>query len=161
VASSTAKKVIVRRFDRENLTGYVNSLSYLQPSAIELLKQDGALVMLPYEEVKSVCFVQDFEAAAETRRVFMTRPKLEGLWVRMNLRDGEVQDGILPNNLLAWDIAGYTVTPPEPDANNQRIFVPRAALRSIQVLGVVGSPLRPRKKKAAPGRDSEAQPTLF
>ena len=40
VASSTAKKVIVRRFDRENLTGYVNSLSYLQPTTIELLKPD-------------------------------------------------------------------------------------------------------------------------
>lgn len=156
MASSTAKKVIVRRFDRETLTGYVNSLSYLQPSTIELLKPDGALVMLPYEEVKTVCFVQDFDAEAESRRVFMTRPKLEGLWVRMNFRDGEVQDGILPNNLLTWDIAGYTVTPPEPDANNQRIFIPRAALRSIQVLGVVGSPLRPRKKKAAPD-----QPTLF
>jgi hypothetical protein len=156
VANSTAKKVIVRRFDRENLTGYVNSFSYLQPTAIELLKPDGALVMLPYEEVKSVSFVQDLDAQAEPSRVFMTRPKLEGLWVRMNFRDGEVQDGILPNNLLAWEVAGYTVTPPEPDANNQRIFVPRAALRSIQILGVVGSPLRPRKKKPAPD-----QPTLF
>lgn len=157
MASSTAKKVVVRRFDRETLTGYINSLSYLQPTAIELLKPDGALVMLPYEEVKSVCFVQDFEAEAESRRIFMTRPKLEGLWVRMNFRDGEVQDGILPNNLLSWEIAGYTVTPPEPDANNQRVFVPRAALRSIQVLGVVGSPLRAKRKKPA----AEEQGKLF
>jgi hypothetical protein len=156
VASSTAKKVVVRRFDRENLTGFVNSLSYLQPTAVELLKPDGTLVLLPYEEVKSVCFVKDFEAEAESRRVFMTRPKLEGLWVRMQLRDGEILDGILPNNLLVWDIAGFTVTPPEPDANNQRVFVPRPALKSIQVLGVVGSPLRAKRKKAAPD-----QPTLF
>ena len=61
-------------------------------------------------------------------------------------------DGILPNNLLAWDIAGFTVTPPEPDANNQRVFVPRQALKSIQVLGVVGSPLRPEAEKAAASR---------
>ena len=73
-------------------------------------------------------------------------------------RDGEVMDGILPNNLLAWEIAGFTVTPPEPDANNQRVFVPRQALQSIQVLGVVGSPLRPKRKKAAPLQD---QPSLF
>ncbi len=158
MANSTAKKVVVRRFDRENLTGFVNMFSYLQPTAIELLTPDGALVLLPYEEVKSVCFVKDFEAEAETRRVFMTRPKLEGLWVRMLFRDGEVLDGILPNNLLSWDIAGYTVTPPEPDANNQRVFVPRPALKSIQVLGVVGSPLRAKRKKAAPAPD---QPTLF
>lgn len=158
MASSTAKKVIVRRFDRENLTGFVNIFSYLQPNAIELLTPEGALVLLPYDEVKSVCFVKDFEAEAESGRIFMTRPKLEGLWVRMMFRDGEVLDGILPNNLLAWEIAGYTVTPPEPDANNQRVFVPRSALKSIQVLGVVGSPLRPKRKKAGPVQD---QPTLF
>lgn len=148
----------MRRFDRENLTGFVNIFSYLQPNAIELLTPEGALVLLPYNDVKSVCFVKDFEAEAESRRVFMTRPKLEGLWVRMVFRDGEVLDGILPNNLLAWEIAGFTVTPPEPDANNQRVFVPRSALKSIQVLGVVGSPLRPKRKKAGPAPD---QPTLF
>ena len=158
MSSSTAKKVIVRRFDRENISGFVNAFSYLQPSAIELLKPDGALVLLPYDEVKSVCFVKDFEAETESRKIFMTRPKLEGLWVRMLFRDGEVLDGILPNNLLAWEIAGFTVTPPEPDANNQRVFVPRSALKSIQVLGVVGSPLTAKRKKAVPGQD---QPTLF
>jgi uncharacterized protein DUF6982 len=158
VSSSTAKKVIVRRFDRENISGFVNAFSYLQPSAIELLKPDGALVLLPYDEVKSVCFVKDFEAETESRKIFMTRPKLEGLWVRMLFRDGELLDGILPNNLLAWEIAGFTVTPPEPDANNQRVFVPRSALKSIQVLGVVGSPLTAKRKKVAPGQD---QPTLF
>jgi hypothetical protein len=158
VASSTAKKVVVRRFDRESLTGFVNPFSYLQPTSIELLKPDGALAVLPYDEVKSVCFVKDFEADEEPSRIFMTRPKLEGLWVRMLFRDGELLDGILPNNLLAWDIAGYTVTPPEPDSNNQRVFVPRSALKSIQVLGVVGSPLRAKRKKPASGQE---QLTLF
>jgi hypothetical protein len=157
--SSTAKKVIVRRFERDSLTGFVNPLSYLQPTSLELLKPEGTLALIPYEEIKSVCFVSHFDAEAEPQRIFMTRPKLEGLWVRMIFRDGEVMDGILPNNLLSWDIAGFTVTPPEPDANNQRVFVPRSALRSIQVLGVVGSPLRTgrKKAKAAP----EDQPSLF
>ena len=158
MASSTAKMVVVRRFDRENLTGFVNPLSYLQPHTVELLKPDGTLLLLPYDEVKSVCFVKDFEAEAESRRIFLTRPKLEGLWVRMRFRDGEIMDGVLPNNLLAWEIAGYTVTPPEPDANNQRVFVPRSALSTIQVLGVVGSPLRPKRKKASAAPE---QPTLF
>jgi len=150
--------VVVRRFDRESLSGFVNPFSYLQPTSIEFLKPDGALVVLPYEEIKSVSFVRDFDAGEEPARIFMTRPKLEGLWVRMVFRDGEVLDGVLPNNLLVWEIAGYTVTPPEPDSNNQRVFVPRAALKSIQVLGVVGSPLTAKKKKAVSGQD---QGTLF
>jgi hypothetical protein len=158
VASTTAKKVIVRRFERESLTGFVNPFSYLQPQSIELLKPDGALVLMPYGEVKSVSFVKDFDGETESRRVFLARPKLEGLWVRMVFTDGEVLDGIMPNNLLNWDFAGFTVTPPEPDGNNQRIFVPRQALRSIQVLGVVGSPLRGKRKKAPATGE---QPTLF
>ncbi|HKD09032.1 MAG TPA: hypothetical protein VKB79_24225 [Bryobacteraceae bacterium] len=157
MASSTAKKVVVRRFDRETLSGFVNPYTYLQHQAIEVLRPDGALALLPYTEVKSVSFVKDFEGAQETGRIFMTRPKLEGLWVRMVFQDGEVMDGILPNNLLTWDIAGFTVTPPEPDGNSQKIFVPRQALRGIQILGVVGSPLRTKKKKA-PAAD---QPSLF
>jgi hypothetical protein len=158
VATSTVKKVVVRRFDRENMTGFVNPFSYLQPLNLELLTPEGSLVQLPYQDIKSVCFVKDFEAEAESRRTFLTRPKLEGLWVRMLFRDGELLDGILPNNLLAWEIAGFTVTPPEPDANNQRVFVPRSALKSIQVLGVVGSPLRVKRKKTI---SAEEQPTLF
>jgi hypothetical protein len=150
--------VVVRRFERESINGFVNPFSYLQPDNIEILTPGGALVLLPYDEVKSVCFVKDFEAEPELRRIFLTRPKLEGLWVRMLFRDGEVLDGILPNNLLSWEIAGFTVTPPEPDTNNQRVFVPRSALKSIQVLGVVGSPLRAKRKKAPPSAD---QPTLF
>ena len=43
------------------------------------------------------------------------------------------------------------------DSNNQRVFVPRQALKSIQVLGVVGSPLRAKRRKTPPAD----QPTLF
>ena len=139
----------------------VDSLCTMESAlaCLELLKPEGTLALLPYEEVKSVSFVSDFDADAEPPRTFMTRPKLEGLWVRMFFRDGEVMDGILPNNLLTWDVAGFTVTPPEPDANNQRVFVPRSALRSMQVLGVVGSPLRVGRKKAKVA--AEDQPSLF
>jgi hypothetical protein len=158
LSSSTAKKVIVRRFDRESVSGFVNLFSYLQPQAIEILKPEGTIALLPYGEVRLVAFVKDFEDDAQARRTFLTRPKLEGLWVRMIFRDGEVMEGILPNNLLVWEAAGFTVTPPEPDSNNQKLFIPRQALKSMQVLGVVGSPLRGKKKKPAAGAD---QPTLF
>ena len=115
------------------------------------------MTLLPYREVRSVSFVKDFDADPEPSRVFLNRPKLEGLWVRMVFLDGEVMDGVLPNNLLIWEAAGITVTPPEPDSNNQKVFVPREALKTVQVLGVVGSPLRVKRKKAP----ADDQPTLF
>ena len=159
MAASTAKKVLIRRFDREPLTGFVNAQSYLQPQGVELLTPGGACLVVPYTEIKVVCFVRDFGSveAAQEKKVFNTRPKTDGLWVRMELRDGEVLDGILSNNLLQLTPEGFTVTPPDAYSNNQKLFVPRAALSQFNVLGVVGSPLTRRKPKPAP----EGQIGLF
>ena len=148
MAGSTTKKVVIRRFDRESLAGYVHPQTYLRPSGVELLTPDGAFNLIPYDELKAVHFVKDFETGAQAEtRIFNTRPKLDGLWLRMKFRDDELMDGILANNLLQLEPYGFTVTPPEPYSNNQRVFVPRAALAEVQVLGVVGSPLRTRKAK--------------
>ena len=37
--------------------------------------------------------------------------------------------------------------PPDPGFQNQRLFIPKTALIAVQVLGVIGSPLRLRKPK--------------
>ena len=141
----------MRRFDREPLVGYVNPQGYLRPSGVEMLTPDGGFTVVPYVDVKAVSFVKDFDASEplSERKVFNTRPKMDGLWVRMVFRDQEIMDGILANNLLQLETYGFTVVPPEPLSNNQRIFIPRSALASIQVLGVIGSPLRARKAKPA------------
>jgi hypothetical protein len=73
----------------------------------------------------------------------------------MHFRDGELMDGILANNLLQLEPYGFTVVPPNPSSSNQRVFVPRAALAALQVLGVVGSPLRPQKSKPKPKQQIE------
>lgn len=146
---STNKKVLVARFDREPLSGFVNPQSYLLADGLELLTQGGSLSLIPYNEVKLVCFVRDFQQGEPRKelRLFTTRPKMEGLWIRMRFRDGDAMDGVLANNLLQLDSNGFYVIPPDPGFQNQRIFVPKAALSAIQVLGVVGSPLRARKPK--------------
>ena len=150
----------VSRFDRETLLGYVNPLTFQRQNGIELLTTGGDATLLPYAEVKSVAFVRDFggqEPAAE-RKTFSTRPKMNGLWLRVTFRDGDVMEGILPNDLLHLESHGFTVIPPDPYSNNQRIFLPRAALTGVQVLGVVGSPLKQiRKPKPA----AEGQIGLF
>ena len=150
MAGSTTKKAVIRRFDRESLAGYVNPVTYQQDTGVELLSADGNVATVPYAEIKTVSFVRDFETAAHepTRWVFNTRPKMEGLWISFEFRDGEVMQGVMPNNLLPVDPHGFTVIPPDPYSNQQRVFIPRLALRSVEVLGVVGSPLKKRKPKA-------------
>jgi hypothetical protein len=151
LASSTTKKVVIRRFQKEPLAGYVNPASYLQPAGVDLLSALGNVSTVPYEEIKTISFVRDFEGAGEAgRRIFNTRPKMEGLWVSLEFRDGEVMEGIMPNNLLHLEPYGFTVIPPDPYSNQQRVFIPRAAVQSVEVLGVVGSPLKKRKAKAVP-----------
>ena len=151
MASSTTKKAVIRRFQKESLAGYVNPASYLQPAGVDLLSALGNVSTVPYEEIKTISFVRDFEGAGEAgRRVFNTRPKMEGLWVSLQFRDGEVMEGIMPNNLLQLEPYGFTVIPPDPYSGHQRVFIPRAAVESVEVLGVVGSPLKKRKAKAAP-----------
>lgn len=151
MASSTTKKVVIRRYDRESLAGYVNPAGFLQPEGIELLSEDGNVARVPYPEIKTILFVREFDAAnTPERHVFNTRPKMAGLWVSLKLRDGEVLEGILPNNLLQLEHYGFSIIPPDPFSNTQRLFVPRPALLSVQVLGVIGSPLKRRPPKPAP-----------
>ena len=153
MAGSTTKKVLVSRFDRETLSGFVNPQEYLLPEGLELLSPTGSVATVPYTEVKLVSFVRDFQQGEPRKelRLFTTRPKLEGLWLRMYFRDGDSMDGILSNNLLQLDSYGFSVVPPDPGFQNQRVFVPKAALSRVDVLGVVGSPLRePRKGKPKP-----------
>ena len=155
---STHKKVLVSRFDRDTLSGFVNPQGYLLADGLELMTPSGSVSIVPYDEVKLVCFVRDFQQGEPRKelRLFTTRPKLEGLWLRMFFRDGDPMDGILSNNLLQLDAFGFSVVPPDPGFQNQRIFVPKAALSRMQVLGVVGSPLRnPRKPKLTPKEQIE------
>jgi hypothetical protein len=67
-------------------------------------------------------------------------------------------EGMLPNNLILVEPSGFSIIPPDPTFQNQRIFVPRSALREAQVLGVVGSPLRRRPTKKSGG---EGQLEMF
>ena len=156
--ASTTKKALLRRYQRETLVGYVNPFSYLQPAGVELLSEEGNVATIPYDEIKTVAFVRDFEPPASPERLtFLTRPKMAGLWISFRFRDGEVLQGILPNNLLQIDHHGFVVIPPDPNGNQQRIFVPRQAVLAVEVLGVVGSPLRKRK----PAPVSQDQIRLF
>lgn len=158
MAGSTNKKVLVARFDRDTLSGFVSPQTYLREDGLELLTTAGTLIIVPYGEVKTVSFVRDFEQGEARRemRQFTTRPKMEGLWVRLRFRDGDSMDGLLANNLLQLETQGFTVVPPDPGFQNQRVFVPKAALTEVQVLGVVGSPLRKaRRAKPVPAEQLE------
>jgi hypothetical protein len=157
LSGSTNKKVVVYRFDREPIAGFVNPAAWLASSGVEVLTPSGALTTLPFADLKVVCFVREFEGGRwnNERRSFASRPKTEGLWVRAVFRDNDYVEGILANDLARLEPGGFSLVLPDAFSNTQRAFLPRAALKEFKVLGVIGSARAPRKGKP------EGQISLF
>jgi len=145
---STHKKVIVRKMDRDSLTGYVSGSHFVVDGKLELMTQSGKVIYIDLREIKGVYFVRDFaDTESLGRKTFTTRPRSEGLWVRIEFADNDVLEGLLPNELTLLTGDGYLIIPPDTRSNTQRIFVPRSALSSLTVLAVIGGGVRRRKEK--------------
>jgi hypothetical protein len=154
--ASTHKKVVVRKMDRDAINGYVASSEFIVDGKLEILNTAGNVVLIDLREVKGVYFVRDFnDTDSFTRKTFTTRPRVEGLWVRLRFKDTEILEALMPNDLTQTTAEGFFVNPPDTRSNIQRIFVPRNALAEMTVLAVIGASAR--KRKAA----DERQPVLF
>jgi hypothetical protein len=144
--SSTHKKVIVRKADRDTVNGYVAPANFVVEGKLELLNTTGNVVAIDLRDIKAVYFVREFsDSDVLTRKTFTTRPRTEGLWVRLKFKDNEVIEGILPNDLTQNPPEGFLMNPPDLRSNTQRVFVPRLALTSVTVLAVIGAARRRRK----------------
>jgi hypothetical protein len=153
----------VALFDGAAEQGYLNPHTLGRDESISLLTRDGEQKAIRTRDVKAVHFVKDFAEAFEpNRKTFLSRPKLDGLWVKLRFQDGDEMEGLVPNDLLDLLDTGVRITPPDLHGNSLWVFIPRSALTEMKVLGVVGVARRaPREKTAAAGRASDAQPKLF
>jgi hypothetical protein len=159
IPASTHKKVVVELLDRKPVRGYLNPSRLPHIENLDLLTPEGAHEEIPLSKVRAVYFVRDFEQDNEPeRKSFLSRPKLDGLWVKLRFRDGDALEGVIPNDLLTFLDNGLQVTPPDFNSNADRIFVPRSALTELTVLGVVGIA---RRKPAAAAAAALTQPRLF
>ena len=137
--SSTRKRVVVRKLVAGLIKGFVDPNNYIQGSEVEVLDREGRLVRVPMSEIKAVFFVRNFEGnpGRAERKIFRSRPRLAGLWVRMTFKDQEVLEGLIPNNLVDLHPLGYLIASPDVYSNNLRFFVPRTALMEMSILGVI------------------------
>src|SRR6202140_3443004 len=143
---STHKKVIVRKHDRDSISGYVAPSNFVVDGKLELLNTSGNVVAIDLKDIKAVYFVREFgDSEALSRKTFTSRPRTEGLWIRLKFKDNEVLEGMMPNDLSLTTADGFLTNPPDLRSNTQRIFVPRTALESLTVLAVIGATRRRRK----------------
>jgi hypothetical protein len=156
--ASTHKKVIAVLADRKALRGYLNAGRLGQAESVDLLTQDGEHLEIPVAKIRSIYFVREFSDEFEPeRKAFLSRPKLDGLWVRLRYADGETLEGLIPNDLISMLDNGLQISPPDLNSSTDRIFVPRAALSEVRVLGVVGI----ARRKPAAAAAAAAQSRLF
>lgn len=157
--ASTHKKVVIVLLDKTALRGYLSPTRLGQADPIDVLTPDGEHEQIPLAKIRSIYFVREFSDDFEPeRKAFLSRPKLDGLWVRLRFTDNDTLEGVVPNDLLSLLDNGLQITPPDLNSTSDRIFVPRSALSEVTVLGVVGIA---RRKPAAAAAAAANQPRLF
>jgi hypothetical protein len=111
---STHKKVIVRKHDRDSISGFVSPANFVVEGKLELLNTSGNVVAIDLRDIKAVYFVREFsDTDLMLRKTFTTRPRTEGLWVRLKFKDSDVIEGILPNDLTQNPAEGFLMNPPD------------------------------------------------
>jgi uncharacterized protein DUF6982 len=140
---ASRKKVIVRKLSRDWLSGYLPPFDFVVQQEVHLLDLGGKLVTLAVAELKWICFVRDFSSGEASQpekllhKTFVTRPRSQGLWIRVRLRDNDTIEGLAQNDASLLDGQGLFLIPPDTRSNTQRIFVPRQAVTELDVLAVI------------------------
>ncbi|MGC1463980.1 MAG: hypothetical protein WA802_17400 [Terracidiphilus sp.] len=166
--ASLRKPVIVRKFSRDWCAGYAGATFGQDAAELEILDLNGKVLRIAWDQVKWVCYVRDFPASTQgndqanperlLHKRFSIRPRTAGLWLRMTLTDGEELEGLAANDRSLVEGAGLLLTPPDTRSNTQRIYVPRQAIQTLEVVSLIGAAARRRADAAS--REKE-QPELF
>ncbi len=167
--STSRKKVIVRSVEGTLQPGYLPLTGIVAEGHVELLDLEGRLCPVPLDSIRWIAFVREFNRADQTdperltRRVFLARPRTEGLWLRLTLLGGDLLEGLAPldRSLLdaLVDDKGLFLIPPDIRSNTQRLYLPHSAIETLQTLAVITNPFR--TKPASPLKLDGAQPYLF
>ena len=164
--AAAQKKVVVRQTDGHVEWGYLPQRQLLHDQQVDFMAVDGKVKPIAINEIQMISYVRDFNLDDPVdperlgRRSFVARPRGEGLWVRLGFQDDSLLEGLMPFDLgfieSVLEDQGIFLTPPDGRSNVLRIFVPRRALQSLEVLGWVTAP---SKRVAAKKKKSEEQQT--
>jgi len=165
--ASAQKKVIIRAAEGALAWGYLPTEGFLRSGMVDLMGVDGKIIPIAISEIRMISYVRDFNLDDREdperigKRNFAARPRGEGLWLRLYFNETEPLEGLAEIGLGMVDSLigeqGLFLTPPDTRGNTLRVFVPRAAIRAVEVLGFVTAP----SKKLAAKAKVEGQASLF
>lgn len=147
-------KIVAHLRDGSLLKGHIDGLPELQLDELlrngphPLPKQitvhtNGVrkTVTVPLDNLKALFFVKTFEGRTDYQEIkfFDSHPPVEGLWVRIRFFDGEASEGVVHNSLHHLTSPGFFLKPPDPESNNEYVYVLKSSLTDFRVLGVRSS----------------------
>ena len=148
---ATKSEQVVIQFGNRTLKGYLESpiwntiedlLSILpasSPDTVRVRHQDSDVVEeILTKDIKAVFYVNTFEGDSDHKQLnFHSRaPVAQGIWMRLQFRDGEVMEGIVYNSLRYLIDPGFFLLPTDPDSNNRLVYVMKSWLVDHRVLGM-------------------------
>jgi hypothetical protein len=119
--------------------GVVASVPVTLPKQIALETSDTHRKhTIPVTSLKALFFVKSFDGNPQYAEIkfFNGEPQIEGLWVHLAFVDGERLEGIVHNSLSFLNEAGFLMKPPDPNSNNQAVYVLKESLTAFRVVGV-------------------------
>ncbi len=129
------------------MSGYVSPTQIVHEGKVEVLNTSGTVISIDLREIKGVYFVREFgDSESLTRKTFTSRPRSEGLWVRLRFKDSEILEGLMPADLTQTTPEGFLVNPPDQRSNTQTNF------RSENGVGISDGARRDRSSEAAAAR---------
>ena len=159
--SSTRKKVIVRKLDRDVTRCRLRSVrSVDRHGKLELLNTAGNVVTIATADIKGVYFVREFgEPESLTRKTFCFSfgpPAPRRTVGAIRLRDNEVMKDSCPTT---WSRKVATAFPSSRPirSNTQRIFGAGSVLSEMNVIAVIGE----KKQQRPRGPEDTRQVPMF
>ncbi len=141
--SGPGQKVVIRYTDGRVQRAFLSKgdeASLIEGRTDSLVAKDsnGKPVKVEASEIKAVFFVKSFEGNPDYSefKVFSSRPGGKGIWVRVHFKDGEVIEGVAPNNFDTFSKPIFYMTPPDPGSNNHAVIVSKLYLTEMLVLGL-------------------------
>lgn len=100
--------------------------------------EGGKKQTVPLATMKALFFVKSFEGNRQYSEIkfFNGEPKIEGLWVHLTFSDNEKTEGIVHNSVSFLTEPGFLMKPPDPNSNNQAVYVMKESLTAFRVVGV-------------------------
>jgi hypothetical protein len=100
--------------------------------------EGGKKQSVPLSGLKALFFVKSFQGNPQYSEIkfFNGEPKIEGLWVHLTFADNEKTEGIVHNSISFLTEPGFLMKPPDPNSNNQAVYVLKESLIHFRVVGV-------------------------